>query len=188
MSIRLASLLALLLAAASSNGCMSAAQLAASTKNEAWIRSQPVLVRLATSDEAVMVGASGSMKGFGKQIARGIAMALHEYYNVNATVLENGEPIPSGIIVELSVDGLFIGDSRSQLMVSFEMPASQEVQCRASGKVIAEGRVVGEIASEQSASMGMFESDYLELLDECGTSVSEDIADQIVTGQYRSVE
>jgi hypothetical protein len=182
MPIRLALFLIL---AMLGGGCMSAEQRAAAQKSRDWMRTQAVYVRAFDAEDVMTVGATGSIKGVGVQIAKGVASDLKDHYGVNATYLKTDDSLPTdGVLVEGDVGRLYLGDARSWLTGM----SNGKATCGASGKVTAEGRVVGEFNASESSSMGAFSSDYLKMLDECIDFVTMSIAEQIATGRYRAAD
>lgn len=164
-------------------GCTTAEQLAASKRNEDWLKTQPVFVRAFDAEDVLTVGTSGSVKGVGTQIAKGVVTGLQRY-EINAKYLKGNDPVPSdGVVVEGDVGRLFLGDARNPFFGT-----NGKATCSASGTVKAGDRVMGAFNASEDSSMGAFSSDYLKMLDECIDFLTTDIAEQIATGHYKSAD
>jgi hypothetical protein len=173
-----------LLAIATVSGCTTAEQRVASKKNEDWLRTQPVYVRAFDAEDVLTVGTSGSVKGVGAQMAKGVVGGLGNY-QIKARYLKAAEPVPTdGVIVQGEVGRLFLGDARSWVSGL----SNGKATCSASGTVKTGDRLVGEFNASEDSSMGAFSSDYLKMLDECVEFLTADIAEQIATGRYKSAD
>jgi len=120
----------------------------------------------------------GSTDTYGFLVAERIARGLQERgVDAHATAMD-AAVVAEGKVV--TIDG---GSRALRYWVSFGAGATRfAVDGRA---VKADGRTLGEFADERRSGVGFFGGEYDLLLKKCAGAVGEDVAEMIVTGDYR---
>jgi hypothetical protein len=119
---------------------------------------------------------------FGLEVAQKVAQALHEG-GVDADTSPRGAPAMGKVMVEGQVTLIDGGSRALRYWVGFGAGATKFA---VRGRVrTADGKVLGEFSDERRSGFGMFGGDTETLMHRCVESVAYDVANMIITGEYR---